>query len=131
MIAVLRLQSIPNMGDVTAKKLISHCGSAEEVFRNKARHLLKIDGIGSHALRNLQDKVYHEAAIAELEFIQRQNIAYTYFNDLDYPSYLKHCIDSPILLFKRGAIDLQGRKVISVVGTRNITSYGTAFCFTD
>ena len=44
-------------------------------------------------------------------------------------SYLpKHCIDSPVLLFKRGNIDLQGRKIISAVGTRNITSYGMALC---
>lgn len=128
LIAVLRLQSIPNIGDVTAKKLISHCGSADEVFRNKARHLLKIDGIGTHTLQNLQDKAHYAAAIVELEFIQSQNIAYTYFKDVDYPTYLKHCIDSPILLFKKGAIELQGRKIISVVGTRNITSYGTAFC---
>jgi DNA processing protein len=32
------------------------------------------------------------------------------------------------LLFKRGKIDLQEKKVISVVGTRNITTYGKAFC---
>lgn len=128
LIAVLRLQSIPNIGDVTAKKLISHCGSAGEVFRNKADHLLKIDGIGTLTLRNLQDKVHHEAALEELEFIQKHKIAFTYFKDDDYPSYLKHCIDSPILLFRKGTIDLQGRKIISIVGTRNITSYGTSFC---
>ncbi|MET7028828.1 DNA-processing protein DprA [Sediminicola luteus] len=128
LIAVLRLQSIPNIGDVTAKKIISHCGSAAEVFSQKAHHLLKIDGIGTHTLRNLQDKIHLEAAIAELEFIQSQNIDYTYFKDEDYPNYLKHCIDGPILLFKKGTIQLQERKIISVVGTRNITSYGTAFC---
>ena len=48
--------------------------------------------------------------------------------DGSYPNYLKHCIDGPILLFQKGNIDLDGRKIISVVGTRNITSYGTAFC---
>ena len=51
-----------------------------------------------------------------------------YFLDEDYPKYLKHCIDGPILLFQKGNIDLQNRKLISVVGTRNITSYGMAFC---
>jgi DNA processing protein len=48
--------------------------------------------------------------------------------DADYPEYLRHCIDSPILLFSKGKIDLAHRKIISIVGTRNITSYGTAFC---
>lgn len=45
-----------------------------------------------------------------------------------YPAYLKHCIDSPILLFSQGNIDLNRRRIISIVGTRNITSYGTSFC---
>jgi DNA processing protein len=41
---------------------------------------------------------------------------------------LKHCIDSPILLFSSGNIDLNNRRIISIVGTRQITSYGTEFC---
>ncbi len=44
------------------------------------------------------------------------------------PEYLKHCIDGPILLFKKGIINLRNRKIISVVGTRNITNYGMSFC---
>jgi DNA processing protein len=40
---------------------------------------------------------------------------------------LKHCIDGPVLLFSSGNIDLKNRKMISIVGTRQIT-YGTEFC---
>jgi DNA processing protein len=32
------------------------------------------------------------------------------------------------LLFTSGKIDLKNRKIISIVGTRQITSYGTEFC---
>jgi DNA processing protein len=41
---------------------------------------------------------------------------------------LQHCIDSPILLFKDGNIDFSNRKIISIVGTRNMSSYGRDFC---
>jgi DNA processing protein len=41
---------------------------------------------------------------------------------------LKHCIDGPLLLFTSGNINLKNRKIISIVGTRQITSYGTEFC---
>ncbi len=128
LIAVLRLQNIPKIGDVTAKKLIAHCGGPTAVFEDKARHLLKIDGIGTYTINGLHDAEHLEAAQAEYSYISAKGVDYSYFKHTDYPNYLKHCIDSPILLFKRGAIDLIGRKVISVVGTRNITSYGTAFC---
>jgi DNA processing protein len=40
---------------------------------------------------------------------------------------LKHCIDGPLLLFTSGKNDLKNRKII-IVGTRQITSYGTEFC---
>jgi len=128
LLAVLRLQNIPNIGDVSAKKLIDRCGSAEAVFADKRDQLLKIDGIGSYTLRNLYDAEHREAAEAEFDYIQKNQIGYTYFMDADHPAYLKHCVDSPLLLFKRGNIDLAGKKIISVVGTRNITSYGKAFC---
>lgn len=128
LIAVLKLQNVPNIGDVTAKKLIAHCGSPEAVFTDKRQQLLKIDGIGSYTIRGLNDAEHREAAEAEYKYIQKNHINYTYFKDADHPAYLKHCIDSPVLLFQRGTIDLKGKKIISVVGTRNITSYGTAFC---
>ncbi len=127
LLAVLRLQNIPNIGDVTAKKLVAHCGSPEAIFSDRKSQLLKIDGIGTYTLQGLHDSEHREAAEAECEFIQKNDIGFSYFMDNDYPTYLKHCIDSPVLLFKMGNIDLQGRKIISVVGTRNITSYGMAF----
>ncbi len=128
LIAILRLQNIPNIGDVTAKKLIAHCGSPTAVFSEKKEHLLKIDGIGTHTIKNLHNAEHLEAAEFEYRFINNNQISYSYFENADYPAFLKHCIDSPLLIFKRGKINLEGRKIISIVGTRNITSYGTAFC---
>ena len=51
-----------------------------------------------------------------------------YFLEADYPEKLKHCVDGPVVLFSSGNINLEGRKIISIVGTRQITSYGTDFC---
>ncbi len=128
LIALLRLQNVPKIGDITAKKLIAHCGSAEAVFLDKLQHLKKIEGIGSFVLRGLHDREHLEAAEAEMVFIRENDIACSYFMDADYPLYLKHCLDGPILLFKKGHIDLEGHRIISIVGTRNVTSYGMSFC---
>jgi len=127
-IAVLRLQKIPNIGDVTAKKLIAHCGSPSAIFEDKLYHLLKIDGIGKMTLKGLFDPVHLEEAQKEFEFLSKEDIDITYFMDDNYPARLKHCVDGPILLFQRGNINLNNQKVISVVGTRNVTNYGTSFC---
>ncbi len=128
LIAVLRLQNIPNIGDITAKKLITQCGSPSAVFDDKLQNLLKIDGIGTYTIRGLHDAEHKEAAENELRFIKDHDIAYSYFADNDFPRYLKHCVDGPLILFNKGNIDLKDRKIISIVGTRSITSYGTNFC---
>ncbi len=128
LVNVLRLLNIPHIGDRTAKKLLAHCGSSTAIFEDKVQHLLKIDGIGSWVLRHLHDIKYLKAAEAEYRFIEKNNVNYSYFMDNDYPSYLKHCTDGPVLLFKKGNMQLEGRKLISIVGTRNITSYGKSFC---
>ncbi len=127
LLALLRLQKVPLVGDVNAKKLLERCGSAEQVFKERREVLQKIDGIGSILLSRLYDTMYLEEAEKELEFIQENDITYSFFKDAAYPKHLKHCIDAPILIFKRGNMDLKGKKIISMVGTRQITSYGNAF----
>jgi len=124
----LSLLQVEGVGDVIAKKLISQCGSAENIFKEKTKTLQKIDGVGTILIKNLKDKSIFDKATAELKFIEQENIQTLYFQDKLYPERLKHCIDSPLVLFKSGNIDLQNRKIISIVGTRQITSYGTEFC---
>lgn len=125
---ILALQNVVNLGDSTAKKLIRQLGSAEAVIKSKKETLLKIDGIGNTKLHDLHSPHHLKEAEDELRFIKDNNIDYTYFMDREYPEKLKHCIDGPILLFSRGNIDLKNKKIISVVGTRMITTQGIAFC---
>ena len=56
---VLALQQIEGVGDIMAKKLINHCGSAELVFKTKTSQIAAIDGIGSVLLnQNFRTKLY-------------------------------------------------------------------------
>lgn len=125
---ILALQRTPNLGDISIKKLIAKVGSAEAVFNEKKNVLAKVDGIGVLRLKDLKPKIQLEEADEEMRFIEENDIDCYYFQDSLYPEKLKHCIDGPILLFGAGNIDLKNKKIISVVGTRKITSYGKAFC---
>jgi DNA processing protein len=128
LLAILRLQATQKIGDILAKKLIQTTGSASQIFKEKASSLQKIEGIGTLLVNNLLDEDSLEKAEKELAYIQQTNTQFSYFLDADYPQNLKHCIDAPILLFKDGNINLHTDKIISIVGTRNITSYGRDFC---
>lgn len=125
---LLALQNVPNIGDITAKKLINHCGSAEAIFKERQKNLLTIDGVGSVIIGHLFSKDHLVASENELKFIKENKIECLYFKDDRYPERLKHCIDGPILLFQAGNVNLKQQRIISIVGTRKITSYGTAFC---
>ncbi len=125
---VLALQRAKGIGDIGAKKLIAHCGSAKKVFFEKKNSLKKIHGIGISALKHLYDKQNIIEAEKELFYLQNNNIKAMYFEEDSYPQKLKHCIDAPILLFSKGNIKLANNPIISIVGTRKITSYGNSFC---
>jgi DNA processing protein len=124
---LLALTKIEGVGDIVSKKLLSHCGNAEEIFKSKSNLLATIDGVESVLIRNLKNKTAFEKAEQELKFIKQNQINVLFFQDENYPDKLKHCIDGPILMFSSGNINLNKKRIISIVGTRQITSYGTEF----
>lgn len=123
----LALLKVEGIGDVVAKKLIKHCGSSTAVFQTSKKSLVAIDGIGEFLYKNLQEKAVFQLAEKELRFIEKEHISYSYFEDAIYPERLKHCVDGPTILFQSGTIDLQNKKLINIVGTRQITAYGIDF----
>ncbi len=125
---ILALLRVDGVGDIVAKRLIHHCGSAEAVFQAKKSHLKSIDGIGTVLLHNLKDTTVFQKAEQELAFIEREGIKVLNYQDVSYPERLKHCVDGPVLLFGTGNFDFSNRRIVSIVGTRQITSYGIDFC---
>lgn len=119
------LTLIEGIGDVNAKSLLAYCGSASEVFKQKEAHLLKIPGIGSAWARSIvNSKDVLKRAEEEIEFIHKYKITPLFFTDEAYPSRLKYCSDSPVLMYYKGNADLNAEKIISVVGTRKPSEYG-------
>lgn len=117
---------IPNIGDITGKKLIAFCGGVEAVFKENKKSLLKIPGIGFQLVQSIIDNraIVIQRAEEEIRFIEEQNIKPLFFLDDDYPERLKNCIDGPLMLYVSGNADLNKKRIIAIVGTRNATEYG-------
>ena len=64
----------------------------------------------------------------EVEFMQRHGIRAYSLYDEDYPMLLREIPDAPVVLYKLGNANLDSEKLISIVGTRRPTNYGTGFC---
>lgn len=121
------------MGDVTAKNLIAYCGSAEAVFKEKKSKLEKIPGIGSLTAEAIsKSDVIKDALVRaeeEIKFMEKEGIKPLFFTEPDYPSRLKQCDDSPVMLYSKGSsMNLNAEKIISVVGSRRSTAYGKKIC---
>lgn len=126
----IALTMLPDIGAITAKKLIAYVGSPEGVFREKIHILQKIPGIGQHIAQkiNLQNTL-HKAEY-EINTMKKDGISCLYYRDADYPWKLKNCDDGPVLLFYRGKREFNRPKYLSIVGTRDATQYGRETCRT-
>jgi DNA processing protein len=124
----IALTYLKNIGPGLGKLMVSHLGSAEAVFNASANKLLTVPGIGEKTIRELNFDEALQKAAEELNFAEKNGIGILFYTDTNFPKRLKNCIDSPILLYSKGNADLNARKIISIVGTRNATDYGRQLC---
>jgi len=119
---------IPGIGDVNGKKLVSYCGGAEAVFKEKKPALMKIPGIGLSTVSSILSQKVLSRAEEEIAFIEKFNVAPLFYTDKKYPQRLKHCMDGPMMLYFKGNADLNTPRIISIVGTRTASEYGKDIC---
>lgn len=124
----IAISSIPKIGPVNAKNLISYIGSIEGIFKEKKSTLKKVPGIGAALANYIYSDDYIKKAEKEIEFITKYNIGTVFYLDKNYPERLKECYDAPLLLYYKGTPDFNPGKAISIVGTRNATKYGKDVC---
>jgi len=124
----IALTFLNNIGHTSAKILVSHLGSAEAVFNTSPNKMISIPGIGDKKVREINFDEALQKAADELKFVEKNGINVLFYTDAGYPKRLKNCFDSPVLLYYKGNADLNNRKIVSIVGTRNATDYGRQLC---
>lgn len=114
------------IGDINFHKLVKSIGSAKEVWGFSKKELGKILGIGSKTTQEIGSSEHLKFAENEIEFCRKNNIQIKLRHLRELPDLLSECEDAPSILYVKGIINHQ-LKPLSIVGTRNITSYGKAF----
>ena len=115
----------------TGAALISHLGSASEVFRLRRSELEDMLGRDSRHIGLIEYSAV-KAARQELKGLEKLGISFIMQHSDIYPPLLKECDDSPIGLYIRSTTppeDLWSpSRSIAVVGTRDISPYGKEWC---
>ena len=120
------LKYCQNIGDLTIKRLVSKFGSAKKVWNAPQSELLSLFRIGEQTVKFIGDENLMKKAENTLIYCADNGIFLTHFFSENYPALLKECSDAPMLLYYKGNFTWDTPSV-SIVGTRNMTSYGKNF----
>jgi len=121
-IRALQLSFTSGIGNITIKKLIEKYKRFENIF--ELSHIQLSKDIGDKlASLILKDKEAYKKAVKEYEKAQRLNITLVPLSDDNYPINLKNIPDPPPVLYIKGIFPFSDMSV-SIVGTRNVSSYG-------
>ena len=111
--------------------LARHFGGAGNVFSAGRRELQELLGGGSPYLEQIGTGAV-DVACSELERLKGCGDRFLCIEDERYPELLRECDDAPAGLYLRSASESESifnvRPAVAVVGTRDITSYGTEWC---
>lgn len=121
----MALTRLTNFNYQQALELYRAVGSAQLLYE----HRNEIGDIIKDASPKLMEalKDWNEPmrrAECEMRFMEEHRIRALTLNDDDYPQRLTECPDAPIILYYKGQADLNQERIVSLVGTRRMTTYG-------
>ncbi|MDQ0783980.1 DNA-processing protein DprA [Chryseobacterium sp. W4I1] len=122
----IALRECSLIGDINFHKLVRTFGSAEEVWKKAKKEYSKTNGIGRKTVSEIGKEDHLKFAEKEIEFCEKNNIQIRLRHLNEIPRLLNECDDAPAILYQKGNFDDALPKV-SIVGTRNMTSYGKEF----
>ena len=125
----LALTFVPELGSRGVAHLMEIYSSAEEVYAQKEHNLILCAELRKDIAARIVQKAGYAEAEREMRYCEAKGIKVTSFNDADYPPLLREASDRPHVVYSMGDIEaLQSQYILSVVGTRRISSYGESVC---
>lgn len=115
-LACLRLIRSDNIGPVSFRELINHCGGAEEALAR----LPEMAKRGGRAIRVCT----RDAAESELERAAKAGATPVFTIEPGYPALLAQVDNPPPMLYVKGRHELLNRPAIAIVGSRGASAAG-------
>ncbi|MBQ2113241.1 MAG: DNA-protecting protein DprA [Bacteroidales bacterium] len=115
----------------TGTALLSHIGSANEIFRLTSKSLDELLGSSSRHSGLICREAVRKAGM-ELMDLEKTGVRFVGWSENGYPPLLKECADAPVGLYIKGCTPAEElwnpRHKIAIVGTRDLSPYGKEWC---
>lgn len=118
------LTDVPEIGPVTAKKLLAIYKKPEAIFNATYKELSAIRGVGASKAKNIKEYSRFKNIETQLKVLESKGIRIVAINDKEYPESLKNTEDSPVILYAKGMMQKEDRYAIAIVGSRRYSPYG-------
>lgn len=118
------LNKIPGVGAQKMRKLLSFFPDPKSAWTAGLGDLIQ-SGIGEVLAEKLVSERANINPEQEWAKLIKENIEMIIFEDAAYPQLLKEIANPPYLIYKRGDFDLNCAPMISIVGSRKYTPYGS------
>lgn len=122
--ALFYLNHIKGLGPIQIKKLVEYFSHKPElIFQASWKKIASIEGIK----KNIAGKIFdidRETLQKYYTHIKNLGITFLGYHNKSYPHLLRDIYDPPSLLYMKGAVTLDDKASIAIVGTRKASQYG-------
>ncbi len=125
-ICLIELTLCAGIGPVMGRYLLQYFGTPEAIFRSSIAGLQEISGLRSNQIQSIINGANCAQAKAIMLQHESLNILCITLLDTAYPYRLREFADAPLVLFYKGQLEWNAKRVIGVVGTRKPTPAGRA-----
>jgi len=115
---------IPNLGNITYKRLLDIFGNPDRVFTAKLKDLVEVEGLRVETAKRIVANAWEGNPDEELRGLRKSGARLISIFDPSYPKDLREIHDPPPLLYLKGNDIPQTMTMVGVIGSRNPSHYG-------
>lgn len=123
----IAFHQIKGIGPRVVRLIMQEFDSISEIYDMNESELSEF--ISKKTIRDkILNKEYFDIGEKEYKFCEKNDVEVLFYKDKKFPARLNFHEGSPTLLFYRGSADLNARKIVGIVGTRNPSNHGKIRC---
>lgn len=120
----LALKMIPNLGNITYKRLLDSFGDPANVFTASLKDLVAVEGLRVETAKRIVARAWEGDPDHELRGLKKIGVRLINILDPSYPKDLREIHDPPPLLYLKGNDIPSNHTMVGVIGSRNPSHYG-------